>query len=646
MLRKALLKAFFFLFLMVAFASPAFAFYGGGGYGKRVPDDSQAPLSNGMEWFVRRVPVLLYNPASLDAGPGGDGLALKDAQVVWGELWTKPGWAKENTRFGLNELYIPVNPGMTPAPAEGMKKILVPYGNWDDDILYYFQDLTQRSPQVRVIDKNNVWAADASDALYVYVPLPSREALLSQAEGMNEEQMARWGAYLKSKDPEYAAFGGLIPSADPSTSRFYVRALDAFGNGGLYYYHLILNAGPQSANWSEAANTTPYYDEPSPSGKGFYRGKDWSEQLEKNPASVPGFIGAIDWWANLKLTGPNEVVGVPGEEKEVTFTFTNESGVAPSAKVGVKREGEQKFATVLEGVTAPAWGNSTFALKFKVEDRPYKVRVAVIDPSMLEADYKDNVVELAVKPLAPDMYVKVLDPGTSEAEPGRKYTGTVVFGLAADYPVPVKAALSVTNNGWAAPLADGSGRYFDETWLEEFQPGEEKAFNFTWTGDASGNTLVAKVHPATPPDDRDWSNNSQEVYVPPAGCDLAVRAWPFMDPVYIAPDSCVDTGVNIRVTRKDGGSNTVTARVTVSGPAGTRTYTVDVPPGGSASVGPYRFQVCGPGTYTVHVEAWPEGRQDSYPDDNTTDVAVRVVQRSQGVYSGPKEPGLHVELGD
>ncbi|MCG0278955.1 MAG: hypothetical protein L5656_10620 [Thermanaeromonas sp.] len=48
-----------------------------------------------MTWFVRRVPVLLYNPASLDVGPGGDGLALKDTQVIWGELWTKPGWARK-----------------------------------------------------------------------------------------------------------------------------------------------------------------------------------------------------------------------------------------------------------------------------------------------------------------------------------------------------------------------------------------------------------------------------------------------------------------------------------------------------------------------------------------------------------------------
>ncbi|MGI9951300.1 hypothetical protein V3F56_02970 [Moorellaceae bacterium AZ2] len=124
------------------------------------------------------------------------------------------------------------------------------------------------------------------------------------------------------------------------------------------------------------------------------------------------------------------------------------------------------------------------------------------------------IVEIYGKPKQlPDFYVKSLDPGTEEAEEGVKYTGTVVFGLAADYGKPVKATLSVTNNGWPAPTADG--RYFDESWQVEFQPGEEKAFRFTWTGDSSGNTLVAKIHPVDPPNDVNWDNNKQEVYVPP-----------------------------------------------------------------------------------------------------------------------------------
>ncbi|MGB9848857.1 MAG: hypothetical protein ACPLSY_03385 [Moorellaceae bacterium] len=650
MLRKALLKAFFFLFFFALAALPTMASPSwGGGYSGSIPADESHPLSNGMEWFVRRVPVVLYDPASFGAGPDGKTPALKDAKLVWGELWTKPGWAQERTRYGLNELYIPVNTGMEPAPAQKMEKVLIPYDSTDDrdvlgDLGQALSDLFQRALQVRVTEPGGrVWAGDASDAYYIYVPVPSREAFLSQPEGMNGEMLKKWGLYLKSKDPQFRDTDGFIPSADGS-SRLYLRALDAFQNGGLYYYHLILNAGPQEYNWAQAADEPPYYDEKSPDGKGFYRGKDWSDRLEQSPGAVPGFVGAVDWWANLKLSGPVEVVGAPGEEKEAVFTLANESGFAPSAVVGVKREGEQKYSIALTGVTAPAWGNGTFSLKFKVEDRPYKVRVAVLDPNMLEARYRDNFVDVSVKPLAPDLYVKLLDPGTSEAEPGKKYTGTVVFGLAADYPVPVKAALSVTNNGWAAPQADGS-KYFDETWLEEFNPGEEKTFNFTWTGDGGGNTLVAKIHPATPPDDRDWGNNSKEVYVPPAGCDLAVTAWPFRDPITIGWNSGIgEGGVNIKVVRKDGYPNPVTARVTVDGPGGTQVYTITIPAGGQRYAGPYRFQVYDPGTYTVHIEAWPEGLQDAYPPDNVADVVIHAIKK-EPPYTGEKEPGLHVELG-
>lgn len=107
---------------------------------------------------------------------------------------------------------------------------------------------------------------------------------------------------------------------------------------------------------------------------------------------------------------------------------------------------------------------------------------------------------------APDMYVKALDPGTSEVIPGNAYNGTVVFGLAADYKTPVQGTLTLTNNGYPVPGVDGQ--------TVTFNPGEEKSFNFTYHGDAGGCKLVAKIHPVDPPADRDWSNNTKEVYVP------------------------------------------------------------------------------------------------------------------------------------
>ncbi|GEA15509.1 hypothetical protein E308F_17530 [Moorella sp. E308F] len=640
MLRKAFFRAFFFLLLMVTLTSPAFAFVGGENI-KGVPSDSQAPLSNGMTWFVRRVPVLLYNPNSVTASLEGNKgeISLSDVDLVWGELWTKPGWAQEGSRYGLNELYIPINSNMTPAPASGTKKVILPDADLDDpDVVNFLADYFDVLPQVRYIDKGNAWAGDASSGIFVNVPMPSREEFLAQEAGMNDSLAAKWKPYLANK----AYSDGLIPSADGSTQ--YLRALDAFDHGATFYYHLLLNPGPQTGNWQVAAETTPYYDENAPDGTGFYRGKDWSDQLKSSPASVPGFIGAITPWANLKLEGPVEITGAPGEEKEAHYTITNESSADLAPDVAVKREGGA-YVTAAAEVPVKAWDKAPVTLKFKVEDRPYRVRVAV-NPfkGIWESTYKDNYVDVTVKPIAPDMYVKTLDPGASEAEPGKAYTGTVVYGLAADYPVPVKATLSLTNNGYSVTAADGTP--LNDQVPVEFQPGEEKTFTFTWHGDAAGDTLVAKIHPVNPPDDRDWSNNSKEVWVNPAGCDLAVKAWPFIDPIYIGMDTgYAEGGVNIKVTRKDDNPNPVTAKVTVDGPAGRQAYTVTVPPGGSKPAGPYRFRVYSPGTYTVHIEAWPEGLQDAYPPDNVAEVMIHAKQQTMNYYTGPREPGLHVELG-
>ena len=394
-LRKALFRAFLFLLLFSSFAFPALAFEGGGGL-RRVPSDSQAPRSNGMEWFVRRVPVILYTPENMSVDFDGirGKIKLSSVDLIWGELWTKPGWAQESTRYGLNELYIPIDSTMRPAPASGAKEVILPDSDFDDPaVLNLLAQFFHVSPQVRVIDKNMTWAGDASSGVYVNIPMPSREDFLAQEPGMNEALAAKWKPYLASKEYPY----GLIPSADGSVQ--YFRALDAFDHGATFYYHLLLNPGPQATNWAVAAETSPYYDENKPDGIGFYRGKDWSEQLKANPASVPGFIGAVMPWANLKLEGPTEIVGLPGEEKEAQFIITNESNADLTPDVGMKREGGE-YVTVAEKVPVNKWGKAPVTLKVKVEDRPYKVRVAVNScKSIFESTYKDNYVDVVVKPI-------------------------------------------------------------------------------------------------------------------------------------------------------------------------------------------------------------------------------------------------------
>ncbi|QGP93368.1 hypothetical protein MGLY_27760 [Neomoorella glycerini] len=423
MLRKAFFRAFFFLLLMAALANPAFAFYEGGDY-RGAPSDSQAPRSNGMQWFVRRVPVLLYTPenmsVSLDSNKGE--INLSDVDLVWGELWTKPGWVKEGNRYGLNELYIPINSNMAPAPVSGRKKVILPDADFDNpDVLSFLADYFDVYAQTRLIDKNNTWAGDASSGLYVNIPLPSRQDFLSQEEGMNEVQAAKWKPFLASQ----AYPDGLIPSADGSKQ--YLRALDAFNHGSTFYYHLLLNPGPQTGNWQVAAQTSPNYDENAPDGTGFYRGKDWSDQLKSNPAAVPGFIGAITPWANLKLEGPVEITGAPGEEKEAQYTITNESSAVLAPDVAVKREGGA-YVTAAAEVPVKAWDKAPVTLKFKVEDTPYKVRVAV-NPfgGLLESTYKDNYVDVTVKPILPSPPVDNQGGGSSGGggnAGGRDYNGS------------------------------------------------------------------------------------------------------------------------------------------------------------------------------------------------------------------------------
>ncbi|SMB96505.1 hypothetical protein SAMN00808754_1509 [Thermanaeromonas toyohensis ToBE] len=644
MRRKAFFGAFLFLsfFLLLMTVTPALAFEGGGGASQGDPRDSRAPRSEeGVTWYVRAVPVLLYNPGSLEItkGQGAWPLALKfrDVDLVWGELWTKPGWAREETRFGLNQLYIPIDPGMSPAPPSGDKEILVPAGGLEE----YQEKLSQWvhiRPQVRVIEGGTVWASDASSAFYVSVPLPSREDFLAQAAGMNEALAEKWKVYLASDDPN--ADNGRIPSADGSNRKYY-RALDAFKRGATYYYHLLLNPGPQSGNWAVAAEITPYYDEPSPDGKGFYRGKDWAQHLETSPGMVPGFIGAITPWANLKLEGPTEVVGVPGEEKEAQFTVTCEYSYPLNFNVGTMREGEQAYTKVREGLQVPAWGKVPVTLKFKIEDRPYRVRVGIFSLGVFEEDYKDNDVDVVVKPVPPDFYARI-EPDRAEGEPGEEVSFTVTYGLKPEYPVPWKGLLRAFHvAGGEHPVAleplDGAP---DPGGPVEFQPGQEYRYRVRVHVQESASEVVAKVNPVDTSEDADWSDNRAVARVEPVyPCtDISVEVW--------ADEVGVDSGGSVTVfvvVRRgyDGPSREVPVDVKLtSGAGGTKTWVLSLPKGGKASL-EATYTLTGNGTVVFTGEAWPRGVEDCVPGNNRGRVSVTVEELD---LPEPEDRGIFVRL--
>lgn len=398
-IKRPLVRAIFAALVLLAgvlsAGVPSYAFIeGGGGGGTNVdPHDVNAPP--GMQYYIRQVPVVIYDPEAVKFDTEKTKYFLDHASLVWGELWSKDEWTTPDSRFGLNELYIPIEASTQLAPASGTQDVAIPI-DWKQVntaetknlvtglVTYHYQGMT--------------WGKDASPAVLMRMPLPSKDAFLAQGPGINEALAGKYASW----------FGSRITS---STGRQYYRALDAYQHGATYYYSLMLNPGSQSANYSIPPNISPYYDENSPTGRGFYRGREWSTQLEsKDPGSVPGLVGSITGWCNLKLTGPTEITGSPGEEKELTFEVTSEVRVDVTTQVGTKREGEQQYQKVVDNLKVPAWGKVPVTLKFKVEDQPYTVRVKV-NPfeTILETDYSDNYVDVTVKPVETP-----LPPGNGE----------------------------------------------------------------------------------------------------------------------------------------------------------------------------------------------------------------------------------------
>lgn len=382
---RAIFAAFVLLAGVLAAGAPSYAFMeGGGDRGLNVdPHDVNAPP--GMQYYIRQVPVVIYDPDAVKFDTEKTKYFLDHASLVWGELWSKDEWTTPDSRFGLNELYIPIEASTQLAPASGTQDVAVPI-DWKQVntaetknlvtglVTYHYQGMT--------------WGKDASPAVLMRMPLPSKDAFLAQGPGINEALAGKYASW----------FGSRITS---STGRQYYRALDAYQHGATYYYSLMLNPGPQSGNYSIPPNISPYYDENGPTGKGFYRGREWSTQLEsKDPGSVPGLVGSITGWCNLKLTGPTEVTGNPGEEKELTFDAISEAPMVITTEIGTSRDSGKSYSTAVDGVKLPAWGKVPVTVKFTVENEPYTVRVKV-NPyeRVLETDYSDNYVDVVVKPV-------------------------------------------------------------------------------------------------------------------------------------------------------------------------------------------------------------------------------------------------------
>lgn len=262
-IKRSLVRAIFAVFVVLLgvllAGAPSYAFIeGGGGGGINVdPHDVNAPP--GMQYYVRQVPVVLYEQGVVKFDTEKSEYYLDHATLVWGELWSKDEWVKPDTRFGLNELYIPYNPDMQLAAASGKNLVAVPV---DEKALKTAETRNLRAGLVKIYDRDMEWGRDAAPALLMEMPIPSREAFLQQGVGVNQGLAQKYVGWL----------GSPIVS---STGRQYYRAMNAYNHSALYYYSIFLNPGPsQSVNCDIAATIYPYYDERTPTGKGFYRGRE------------------------------------------------------------------------------------------------------------------------------------------------------------------------------------------------------------------------------------------------------------------------------------------------------------------------------------------------------------------------------------
>ncbi len=116
----------------------------------------------------------------------------------------------------------------------------------------------------------------------------------------------------------------------------------------------------------------------------------------------------------------------------------------------------------------------------------------------------------------PDFEVKTLIAGTDKTEPGEPYTGTVTYRLKDTAEGPKEAILHMIHNDFGLKTPEGETIHNK---ILTFQPGEEKTFNFAWTGQNSDSKLRAEVWPTEPRDipkedrDADPGDNIKEVTV-------------------------------------------------------------------------------------------------------------------------------------
>ncbi len=224
-----------------------------------------------------------------------------------------------------------------------------------------------------------------------------------------------------------------------------------------------------------------------------------------------------------------------------------------------------------------------------------------------------------------------MEPGIPEgknATVGQRYTGAVTFRN--DSEEALTAPVGVWHNGYALNLINPTGQNFLSPGAIIFgpkgTPEATKKFIFEY-GPVVGSKLLGVVNHAptavTVQGESNVEDNVVEATIPVSGYDVSIKVVPLKKDWKIdQPTVMVESTVTVK--RKDNIPGAIPVKVTLNGAGGPKTHIVNLNPGEYKQY-PYHFKA-GPGTYTIHAEAWPSDGSwsDIHPPDNTARTTVNV----------------------
>ncbi len=226
-----------------------------------------------------------------------------------------------------------------------------------------------------------------------------------------------------------------------------------------------------------------------------------------------------------------------------------------------------------------------------------------------------------------------IDPGVhGEAEPGEKYNGLVSFKYFG--PEPVQGVPVGTFNGqYQAVMKDNAGNVVTTA---NFEPGEKKTYNFTWTAPGAGQTatLTGVINVAPLPDlfpetTKDDNKVSVTVSVKQPCTDISVKLSSAQGVERVVGDN---TQLVATVTRaKNGPDSPVNVRFKF-GHGSWREFTLSQ--GQSKTINDVVHHDRA-GSISYSAEAWPVGIEDCNPANNKAAVSVSVAQK----FVPPNEEG-------